>query len=74
MLMASLATVTSRVKVWATVHTLLQNPAVTAKMITTLDHISQGRAGLNVVTGSYKDEFAQMGAWRDEIGMMPAMI
>ncbi|TBV72414.1 LLM class flavin-dependent oxidoreductase [Pseudoxanthomonas winnipegensis] len=68
MLMASLATVTSRVKVWATVHTLLQNPAVTAKMIATLDHISQGRAGLNVVTGSYKDEFAQMGAWRDEVG------
>ncbi|MFT4198400.1 MAG: LLM class flavin-dependent oxidoreductase [Pseudoxanthomonas sp.] len=68
MLMASLATVTRRVKVWATVHTLLQNPAVTAKMITTLDHISNGRAGLNVVTGSYKDEFAQMGAWRDEVG------
>lgn len=68
MLMASLATVTRRVKVWATVHTLLQNPAVTAKMIATLDHISGGRAGLNVVTGSYKDEFEQMGAWRDDLG------
>lgn len=68
MLMASLASVTSRVKVWATVHTLLQNPAVTAKMFTTLDHISGGRAGLNVVTGSFKDEFEQMGAWRHDLG------
>ncbi|WAC58492.1 LLM class flavin-dependent oxidoreductase [Brevundimonas sp. SL130] len=67
-LMAALAAVTSRVKVWATVHTLLQNPAVTAKMMTTLDHVSGGRAGLNVVSGSFKDEFEQMGAWRDDLG------
>ncbi|ASG23920.1 LLM class flavin-dependent oxidoreductase [Nitrospirillum viridazoti] len=67
MMMAGLAEVTKEVKVWATVHTLLQNPAVTAKMIMTLDHISQGRAGLNVVNGSYKGEFEQMGAWRDEL-------
>lgn len=68
MLMAGLAEVTSRVKVWATCHTLLQNPAVTAKMMTTLDHISGGRAGLNVVNGSYKGEFDQMGAWREDLG------
>ena len=68
MLMAALAEATSRVKVWATVHTLLQNPAVTAKMIATLDQISGGRAGLNIVTGAYKDEFDQMGAWRDGVG------
>ncbi|MFT4248105.1 MAG: LLM class flavin-dependent oxidoreductase [Pseudomonas sp.] len=67
MLMAGLAEATRRVKVWATVHTLLQNPAVTAKMIATLDHISGGRAGLNLVTGSFKDEFEQMGAWRDDV-------
>lgn len=67
MLMAALAEVTKSVKVWATVHTLLQNPAVTAKMIATLDHISGGRAGLNVVTGSYKGEFEQMRAWRYEL-------
>ena len=48
MLMAALAETTSRVKVWTTVHTLLQNPAVTAKMIATLDEISGGRAGLNM--------------------------
>lgn len=67
MLMAALAQATSRVKVWATVHTLLQNPAVVAKMFATLDQISHGRAGLNVVTGSYRGEFAQMGAWRDDV-------
>ncbi len=63
MMMAGIAEATKRVKVWATVHTLLHNPAVTAKMITTLDHISGGRAGLNIVAGAYKDEFEQMGAW-----------
>jgi pyrimidine oxygenase len=65
MLIAALAEATKRVKVWTTVHTLLQNPAVTAKMLATLDQISQGRAGLNVVTGSYKGEFDQMNAWPD---------
>jgi pyrimidine oxygenase len=67
MMMAALADCTTRVKVWATVHTLLQNPAVTAKMITTLDQISGGRAGLNLVTGAYKGEFAQMGAWPEGV-------
>ncbi|PVM84895.1 LLM class flavin-dependent oxidoreductase [Caulobacter endophyticus] len=64
-LMAALAEATSRVKIWATLHPLLQNPAVAAKMISTLDHISGGRAGLNIVAGAYRDEFAQMGAWDD---------
>jgi pyrimidine oxygenase len=67
MLMAALAQATSRVKVWATVHTILQNPAVTAKMMATLDQISGGRAGLNVVTGAYRGEFAQMGAWPEGV-------
>lgn len=67
MMMAGLAQATRKVKVWATVHTILQNPAVTAKMIATLDQISHGRAGLNVVTGAYKGEFAQMGAWPEGV-------
>jgi pyrimidine oxygenase len=67
-LMAALAAVTQRVKVWTTVHTLLQNPAVTAKMMATLDQISGGRAGLNVVTGAYQGEFEQMHAWRNDVG------
>jgi pyrimidine oxygenase len=66
-MMAALAQATKRVKLWATVHPLLQNPAVAAKMITTLDHISGGRAGLNIVAGAYRGEFDQMGAWDDSL-------
>ena len=67
-LMSALAAQTERVRIWTTFHTLLQNPAVAAKMIATLDQVSQGRAGLNVVPGAYKGEFAQMGAWPEDIG------
>jgi pyrimidine oxygenase len=65
-LMSALAQHTSRIKVWCTVHTLLHNPAVAAKMVATLDHVSHGRAGMNIVSGSYHDEFEQMGTWRDD--------
>lgn len=66
-LMAGLAEATKRVKIWATLHPLLQNPAVAAKMIATLDHISGGRAGLNIVAGAYREEFAQMSAWDEAL-------
>ena len=66
-MMAGIAQATKRVKIWATAHTLLHNPAVVAKMITTLDHISGGRAGLNIVAGAYREEFGQMGAWDDTL-------
>jgi pyrimidine oxygenase len=66
-LMSALSQVTSHIKVWCTVHTLLHNPAVVAKMVATLDHASNGRAGINVVSGAYRDEFAQMGMWRDDL-------
>lgn len=66
-LMAGLAEATRRVKIWATLHPLLQNPAVAAKMIATLDHISGGRAGLNIVAGAYREEFAQMSAWDEAL-------
>lgn len=60
-LMSALAAVTSRVKVFASVQPLLIPPAVTAKMIATIDEVSGGRAGLNIVTGAYMAESAQMG-------------
>lgn len=66
-MMAGLAEVTKNVKVWATMHALLSNPGVVAKMVTTLDHISNGRAGLNIVAGAYREEFSQMGAWDDTL-------
>ncbi|WP_448661963.1 LLM class flavin-dependent oxidoreductase [Sphingomonas sp. CJ20] len=66
-MMAALGEVTSKVKVWTTIHTILQNPAVAAKMIATLDQVTGGRSGLNVVTGAYKGEFSQMGAWPEGV-------
>ena len=66
-MMAGIAAVTKRVKVWATLHAILHNPAVAAKMIATLDHISNGRAGLNIVAGAYRGEFEQMDAWDETL-------
>ncbi len=62
-MMGGIAALTKRVKVWATLHAILHNPVVAAKMIATLDHISGGRAGLNIVAGAYRGEFEQMDAW-----------
>ena len=62
-LMAGLAGVTERIDLYATVHPLLVHPAVAAKMLTTIDDISGGRAGVNIVTGWNKYEFSQMGMW-----------
>jgi pyrimidine oxygenase len=66
-LMSALSQVTERIKIWATAHTLLHNPAVIAKMVATLDQASNGRAGLNIVSGAYRGEFEQMGAWTPEL-------
>lgn len=66
-MMAGLAEATSRVKVWATVHANMQNPAFAAKVFTTLQQISGGRAGMNIVNGAYADEFEQMGIWDAEM-------
>ena len=62
-MMAGIAEATRHARVIATMHAGLHNPAVVAKMVSTLDQISGGRAGLNIVSGSFKDEFEQMGAW-----------
>jgi pyrimidine oxygenase len=63
--MAGLADATSRIKIWATVHTMIWHPAVVAKMAATLDQISGGRFGLNLVGGSNPSDQGQMGLWRD---------
>jgi pyrimidine oxygenase len=66
-MMAGIAALTSRIQVWATLHAILFNPVVAAKMIATLDRVSGGRAGLNIVAGAFRGEFAQMGAWDDRL-------
>ncbi|WP_018075920.1 pyrimidine utilization protein A [Novosphingobium nitrogenifigens] len=62
-LMAGLAAVTERVKVYATAATLVMPPAIVARMASTIDSISHGRFGLNLVTGWQKAEYDQMGMW-----------
>ena len=66
-MMAGLAEATERVGVWATIHANIFHPALAAKMFTTLQEISGGRAGMNIVVGSYADEFRQMGLWREDV-------
>jgi pyrimidine oxygenase len=61
--MAALAEVTTRVRLMPTVHTLAFNVGLVAKMMATLDLIAHGRAGLNVVSGWFRDELGQMGLW-----------
>jgi dimethylsulfone monooxygenase len=58
---AALLACTSRIKVFSTVHVPLFHPVVTAKMGGTLDHIGNGRWGLNIVSGWSEREFSMMG-------------
>jgi pyrimidine oxygenase len=60
-LLSGIATATRRVKLIATISPLLFHPAVAAKMLATIDDVSQGRAGINIVTGNTLDEYEQMG-------------
>ena len=62
-LMAGLAAITSRIKLYATVPTLAIPPAIAARMCSTIDSISGGRFGLNVITGWQRPEYSQMGLW-----------
>lgn len=62
-LMAGLAAVTSKIQIYATAATLVMPPAIVARMASTIDSISNGRFGLNVVTGWQAPEYSQMGMW-----------
>ncbi|STH66742.1 monooxygenase ycdM [Escherichia coli] len=61
--MAGLAAVTSRIQIYATAATLTLPPAIVARMAATIDSISGGRFGVNLVTGWQKPEYEQMGIW-----------
>lgn len=60
-LMTALAVETKRVKIIATVKPLFLHPLVLSKMVATIDEISNGRFGMNIVTGYNPFEFNQMG-------------
>ena len=56
-----LLTQTERLKVIAAVHPYFWHPAVLAKWLITADHISGGRAAVNVVSGWFKNEAVDLG-------------
>lgn len=62
-LMAGLAAVTSKIKLYATAATLIMPPAIMARMASTIDSISHGRFGVNLITGWQRPEYSQMGMW-----------
>jgi alkanesulfonate monooxygenase SsuD/methylene tetrahydromethanopterin reductase-like flavin-dependent oxidoreductase (luciferase family) len=63
---AALAAITSRIAIFSTVHVPLVTPAFGAKAIATIDHVSHGRAGLNIVCGWNQDEFDLHGVTIDQ--------
>jgi alkanesulfonate monooxygenase SsuD/methylene tetrahydromethanopterin reductase-like flavin-dependent oxidoreductase (luciferase family) len=52
---------TRRIHVFATVHATLVNPVFAAKQFVTVDHIGEGRLGINVVVGWNEAEFEMFG-------------
>jgi len=62
-LVAGLAAATTEMKFYPTLSTLAVHPVVAAQMIASLDQISQGRCGINIVTGWNQAEYSQMNLW-----------
>jgi pyrimidine oxygenase len=65
-LMAGLAAVTKRIQLYASVAVLTIPPPIVARMASTIDSISGGRFGINIVSGWAKMEYEQMGLWPGE--------
>lgn len=60
-LASAIAASTRNLKLYATINPLLFHPTLAAKMIATIDDVSDGRFGINIVTGNTLDEYEQMG-------------
>jgi alkanesulfonate monooxygenase SsuD/methylene tetrahydromethanopterin reductase-like flavin-dependent oxidoreductase (luciferase family) len=58
---AGLLSATKRLTVFGTVHAPLFHPIIAAKEFVTVDHIGEGRFGLNIVVGWNEDEFQMFG-------------
>ncbi|MER5671885.1 LLM class flavin-dependent oxidoreductase [Pseudonocardia alni] len=63
---AGLAQATERIMVFATSHVPVIHPILAAKQAATIDHISGGRFGLNLVMGWFKPEMEMFGATQRE--------
>jgi alkanesulfonate monooxygenase SsuD/methylene tetrahydromethanopterin reductase-like flavin-dependent oxidoreductase (luciferase family) len=58
---AAIAEVTKRIQVFATCHVPIFHPMLAAKLSSTIDNISGGRFGLNIVSGWNEAEFGMFG-------------
>jgi pyrimidine oxygenase len=65
-LISALAAVTSKIQLYASIAIRTMHPVVVAKMAATIDDISQGRFGVNIVSGWNKAEYDQMGLWDED--------
>lgn len=63
---AGLAQATERIMIFATSHVPVIHPIVAAKQAVTIDHISCGRFGLNIVMGWFTPEMEMFGAAQRE--------
>jgi alkanesulfonate monooxygenase SsuD/methylene tetrahydromethanopterin reductase-like flavin-dependent oxidoreductase (luciferase family) len=63
---AGLAEATSRIMVFATSHVPTVHPILAAKQAATIDHISNGRFGLNLVMGWFTEEMEMFGGRQKE--------
>jgi dimethylsulfone monooxygenase len=59
---AALVGITERIVLFATAQSSILHPTWTARAIATIDHASDGRAGLNIVCGWNEYDFAMFGA------------
>ncbi|WP_413768831.1 LLM class flavin-dependent oxidoreductase [Rhodococcus pyridinivorans] len=57
----AMAAITERIQVFTTCAVPLYHPVMAAKMGATLDHVSGGRWGVNIVPGWFGSEFEQFG-------------
>jgi FMNH2-dependent dimethyl sulfone monooxygenase len=63
---AALLAATTRLKLITAILPGPWNPALAAKQIATLDHLSNGRTAVNIVSGWFRGEFAALGEpWLD---------
>jgi FMNH2-dependent dimethyl sulfone monooxygenase len=58
---AALLAQTCHLTVFSTIHTVANHPVIVAKQLATLDQISAGRIGLNIVAGWNKPEYEALG-------------
>lgn len=61
----ALSQATDRINIWCTAHISVHKPAAIAKIVASLSEISEGRIGLNVVTGGNYMQLYPLGFWDD---------